>query len=55
MPDPEGIYSSILGATDISNSGIKPPNVRDGSGRLIQPNKYDKRLEMHTFQSNVLD
>ena len=46
MPDPEGIYSSALGATDISNSGIEPPNVLDGSGGLIQPEEYDKRLEM---------
>ena len=45
MPDPEGIYSSTLGAADVSNSTIEPPNVRDGNGRLIQPDEYDKRLQ----------
>jgi hypothetical protein len=44
MPDPEGIYSSTLGATDVSNSSIEPPNVRDGNGRVIQADEYEKIL-----------
>ena len=34
MPDPDGIYSSTLGATDVSKSFIDTPNIRDGNGVL---------------------
>jgi len=45
MPDPDSIYSSTLGVADISKSFIDVPNVRDGNGKLITPDEYERKLE----------
>ena len=45
MPDPDDIYSSTLGAADVSNSTVHVPNVRDGDGNIIPPDEYEKKLE----------
>jgi hypothetical protein len=44
MPDPEDIYSTILGNADVSNSTVHIPNIRDGNGDIITPAEYEKRL-----------
>ena len=44
MPDPEDIYSSILGAADVSNSFIHVPNIHDGDGNLIPPDQYQTKM-----------
>jgi hypothetical protein len=45
MPDPEDIYSTILGVTDISNSSVCIPNIRNGNGDIISPAEYEKKIE----------
>lgn len=45
MPDPEDIYSTTLGAADVSTSTVHIPNVCDGDGRVITPDQYEKKLE----------
>lgn len=45
FPDPERLYSSILGAADVSNSVIHIPNIRDGNGNLITPDQYETKLQ----------
>jgi hypothetical protein len=44
MPDPEGIYSSLLGA-HANTCLLDIPNVRDGNGKLISPSEYEENLE----------
>lgn len=45
MPDPEDIYSTTLGAADVSTSSVHVPNIRDRDGKIITPDQYDKKLE----------
>ena len=45
MPNPEDIYSSALGAADVSNSTIHVPNIRDSDGNPITPDQYERKLE----------
>jgi hypothetical protein len=45
MPDPEDIYSTILGGADVSNSSVNIPNIRNGNGDIISPTDYEKKLE----------
>ena len=45
MPDPEEIYSCALGAADVSKSSVHIPNIRDGEGKIITPDQYDKTLK----------
>jgi hypothetical protein len=44
MPDPEEIFSSILGAADTSQSYVNIPNIRDSDGNIILPYDYEKKL-----------
>ena len=46
MPDPDSIYSSTLGDTNISKSFINMPNICDGNGALIRPDKYAQKMQM---------
>jgi hypothetical protein len=41
MPDPEDIYSSLLGA-HTNTCLLDIPNVRDGNGKLISPSEYEE-------------
>ena len=45
MPDPEGIYSSLLGSTNTNTCYVNVPNVRDGNGALIMPTEYQEKLQ----------
>lgn len=49
MPDPEDIYSSTLGAADVSNSSVHVPHIRTGDGDIIAPEEYDTKLEDGTI------
>ena len=44
MPDPKGIYSSLLGA-HTNKCLLDIPNVRDGNSKLINPMEYKENLE----------
>jgi hypothetical protein len=44
MPDPDGIYSSTLGTANVSRCFIAMPNIRDGNGALIRPDKYEHKM-----------
>ena len=44
FPDPKDIYSLTLGVADTSQSSIYIPNVRDENGKIITPDRYDKKL-----------
>ena len=44
MPDPEGIYSSLLSA-HTNKCLLDIPNVRDGNGKLINPMEYRENLK----------
>ena len=45
MPDPEEIYSTTLGATNVSDSSIHCPNIWDSDGNLITPDQYNVKFE----------
>jgi hypothetical protein len=51
FPDPEDIYSSTLGAADTSQSFVQVPNVRDGDGNIITPDRYETQLRDGTVVS----
>jgi hypothetical protein len=45
IADPDDIYSTTLGAADVSHSHVHTPDVRDRNGDLVTPDQYDKKLE----------
>jgi hypothetical protein len=45
LADPEDIYSTTLGAADVSHSHVHIPDVRNKNGDLVSPDQYDKKLE----------
>jgi hypothetical protein len=45
LPDPEGLYSSVVGSADFSRTYVDVPNIRDGNGVLITPAEYQTKLE----------
>lgn len=49
FPDPEELYSSILGAADVSNSVVHIPNIRDGNGNLITPDQYETKIQHNSI------
>ena len=49
MPDPNSIYSTMLGHADLSKSWVDILNVRDGNGTLIRPEEYDDKLTTGTI------
>lgn len=51
FPDPEDIYSLTLGAADTSQSSVYILNVRDEDGKIITPDRYDKKLVDGTIVS----
>jgi hypothetical protein len=44
MPDPKGIYASVIGNADFSKTYVDIPDVCDGHGVLITPADYEKKL-----------
>lgn len=44
FPNPEDIYSLTLSAADTSQSTVYIPNVHDEDGKIITPDRYDKKL-----------
>ena len=49
MPDPDSIYSSLLGTGSMSKCIVDIPNVRDGNGAIIKPTEYDTKLQSGTI------
>lgn len=45
MLDPDEIYSTTLGAADVSHSTMHIPNIQNGDGDLITPDQYEQALE----------
>ena len=45
MPDPDGVYSSLLGTANMNKCHVNIPNIWDGNGTLIPPAEYDNKLE----------
>lgn len=44
LPDPDGVYSSVVGKADFSKTYLEAPNIRDGNGVLITPAEYQSKL-----------
>ena len=49
MPDPEGIYSSLLGSTNTNTCYVNVPNVWDGNGALIMLTEYQEKLQHNSI------
>ena len=49
MPDPKGVYSSLLGSSNMSKCYLNILNMRDGNGTLINPMEYNKKLPPNTI------
>ena len=44
MPDPDGIYASLLGSANMNKCHLDISNVRDGNRTLITLMEYEKKL-----------
>lgn len=49
LPDPDGVYASIIKVHNVGQSYIHMPNIRDKNGTLIKPTEYEQKLQPGTI------
>lgn len=49
MPDPDGMYLSVIRKADFSKTYVEAPNIHNGDSVLITPAEYQSKLESRTI------